>query len=296
MIYFPNAKINLGLNITGKREDGFHELSSIFLPVGWCDVLEVHLSDAPGLDLKVLGLEIDGSVGDNLISKAYDLLSQDFTLPGIKASLKKAIPMGAGLGGGSSDGAFMLKALNEMCKLGLSDGKLEEYAEKLGSDCPFFIKNAPAMVEGRGEVITPVGVEFLKGYNILIVHPGIHVNTGEAFRLIAGEFTETITMEDAEKLKLKNDFEAKVAGAYSGIQEAINFVKSTEAEFVQMTGSGSAVFGLYMKDSVEGYKLKDEAEKKVRCLLWSLDVDVIAQRSVDHIREPCRQRKPCRSN
>jgi 4-diphosphocytidyl-2-C-methyl-D-erythritol kinase len=262
MIYFPNAKINLGLNITGKREDGFHELSSIFLPVGWCDVLEVHLSDAPGLDLKVLGLEIDGSVGDNLISKAYDLLSQDFTLTGIKASLKKAIPMGAGLGGGSADGAFMLKALNEMCKLGLSDGKLEEYAAELGSDCPFFIKNAPAMVEGRGEVITPVGVEFLACYNILIVHPGIHVNTGEAFRLIAGEFTEAITMEEAEQLKLKNDFEAKVAGAYPGIQEAINFVKSTEAEFVQMTGSGSAVFGLYMKDSVEGYKLKDEAEKK----------------------------------
>ena len=262
MIYFPNAKINLGLNITGKREDGFHELSSIFLPVGWCDVLEVHLIDAPGLDLKVLGLEIDGAAGDNLVSKAYELLSKDFELPGIKASLKKAIPMGAGLGGGSADGAFMLKALNEMCKLGLSEEKLEEYAAELGSDCPFFIKNAPAIVEGRGEVITPVSVEFLEGYEILIVHPVIHVNTGEAFRLIAGEFTEAITMEAAEQLKLKNDFEAKVAEAYPGIQEAINFVKSTGAEYVQMTGSGSAVFGLYKKDSVEGYKLKDEAEKK----------------------------------
>lgn len=272
MIYFPNAKINLGLNITGKREDGFHELSSIFLPVQWCDVLEVHVNEGgpEGLQLKITGLEIDGDSSNNLVSKAYDLLSKDYNLPSIKATLKKVIPMGAGLGGGSADGAFMLKALNEVCELGISDEKLEEYAAELGSDCPFFIKNLPSIVSGRGEIVEPIELDFLSGYEILIVHPGVHVNTGEAFRLIAGEYSEPINMEDIEHLNLKNDFEAKVIANYPKIAEAVDFVRDSDAEYVQMTGSGSAVFGLYKKDAVKGtakgaawgYELKQRAEEK----------------------------------
>lgn len=262
MIYFPNAKINLGLNITGKREDGFHELSSIFLPVQWCDVLELHISEKKGLELNFLGLEIDGDTSDNLIAKAYDLLSKDYDIPGLKATLKKSIPMGAGLGGGSSDGAFMLKAINEMCGLGIDEKRLEEYAAELGSDCPFFIKNKPALVGGRGEKIEIIDLEILNDYEILIVHPGVHVDTGKAFKLIAGEYTKPIKIEDAEGLELKNDFEAKVAGAFPKIKEAINFVKSTGAEYVQMTGSGSAVFGLYKKGVAQGYTIKAKAEEK----------------------------------
>ena len=259
MIYFPNAKINLGLNIIGKREDGFHELSSIFLPVQWCDVLELHINEKPGLELTFLGLEINGDIRDNLIAKAYDLLSKDFDVPGLTATLKKSIPMGAGLGGGSSDGAFML---NELCGLGIGENDLERYAAELGSDCPFFIKNKPSLVEGRGELVNLLDLKFLNDYEILIVHPGVHVDTGKAFKLIAGEYTEPIKIEDVEGLELKNDFEAKVADAYPKIKEAIKFVTSTGAEYVQMTGSGSAVFGLYEKGVAQGYSIKAAAEEK----------------------------------
>lgn len=267
MLYFPNAKINLGLKITGKREDGFHELSSVFLPVEWCDVLEVHLREGhKGLELKMLGREIDGDVTENLVYRAYELLDREYGLPGVKATLSKAIPSGAGLGGGSADGAFMLRALNEICELGLGIEELEEHAAELGSDCPFFIKNKPALVEGRGEKVVEIDEQmaFLKEYEILIVHPGVHVNTGEAFKMIAGEFTEALKLKNAQDLKgtFSNDFEARVVENNPEIKKAKQFLEATEPSYVQMTGTGSAVFALYKKGEAEGLRLKSEAEEK----------------------------------
>lgn len=267
MLYFPNAKINLGLKITGKRADGFHELSSVFLPVEWCDVLEVHLKEGQkGLELKMLGREIDGEVIENLVYRAYELLDREYGLPGVKATLSKAIPSGAGLGGGSADGAFMLRALNEIGELGLGTEKLEEHAAELGSDCPFFIKNKPALVEGRGEKVAVIEEQmvFLKGYEILIVHPGVHVNTGEAFKMIAGEFTEALDLKNAQDLKgtFSNDFEARVVENNPEIKKVKQFLEATGPCYVQMTGTGSAVFALYKKGAVEGLRLKSEAEQE----------------------------------
>ena len=191
MIYFPPAKINLGLKITGKREDGFHEIQSLFLPTNWCDVLEVIVvenGESGKLNLTLSGLKIPEGNSSNTVVRAHELLSEKFNLPEIDAQLLKIIPTGAGLGGGSSNGSFMLKAINELCKLEVSNQELKSLASELGSDCPFFIDNIPSLVSGRGEIITPLpfSSEDLKinKLSILLIHPRVHVNTGVAFTLL----------------------------------------------------------------------------------------------------------------
>ena len=184
MIYFPPAKINLGLKVLARRNDGFHNIESIFVPTQLCDILEVHkLDNAPEGELKFecSGLEVNGSIQDNTIVRAHQILSKQFCLPALEAKLHKIIPTGAGLGGGSSDGTFMLKAINDICSLGLSEDSLEKYAEELGSDCPFFVKNRTSFVTGRGEILTPIlneqGAHRLEEMMILIIHPRVHINT-----------------------------------------------------------------------------------------------------------------------
>ena len=265
MIYYPNAKINLGLRILGRRTDGFHELKSLFIPVGWCDELEVVVNSGGEngiLNFEIKGLKIDGDAHSNLVVKAHTLLKRDYDLPEISATLLKNIPSGAGLGGGSSDGSFMLKAINELCNLGLEKNQLEKYATELGSDCPFFIINEPSRVSGRGEIIEEFDIgENYRNLDVFIIHPGVGVSTKEAFRLLDVNTNQNdLNYEDLSTLS--NDFQEPISQKFPEVKEAINFIESKGAHYTQMTGSGSAVFGIFEKGEIEGVKLVDQAEMK----------------------------------
>ncbi len=185
MIVFPNCKINLGLRVLRKRSDGYHDLETIFYPIPLTDVLEItEYKDnvrSQTIPISVTGISLEGDSSNNLCIKAYKLLKRDFpSLPHVQMHLHKIIPAGAGLGGGSSDGAFALRLLNRKFHLGLKEKELLEYAEQLGSDCPFFIINKPCYATGRGEALEPVSLD-LSAYKMVIVNPGIHINTGRAF-------------------------------------------------------------------------------------------------------------------
>lgn len=265
MITFPNAKINLGLNITGKRSDGYHNIKTVFYPVPIEDALEIHVqnySQAPTRNLQSMkyslhqaGLYIEGKEEENLVVKAYLMLDKVFDLPPIDIHLYKHIPSGAGLGGGSSDAAFMLKLLNERFGLGLTNDKLEEYAATLGADCAFFIKNKPTYAEGIGNIFSPVSLS-LKGYQILLVKPDIFVSTREAFSHIKPHQTEyqlkeTVVLPVNEwKERLVNDFEASVFPQYPAIGKIKEKLYDNGAIYASMSGSGSSVFGLFAPDAI----------------------------------------------
>lgn len=265
MITFPNAKINLGLNITEKRPDGYHNLETIFYPVPLEDALEIHVqnnyqlstfnSQPVKFSLHQTGIEIIGNAEDNLVVKAYLLLNKEFDLPPIDIHLYKHIPSGAGLGGGSSDAAFMLKLLNERFELKLTDKKLEEYAAKLGADCAFFIKNAPTYAEGIGNIFSSLSLS-LKDYQILLVKPNIFVSTKEAFSLIKPHkpeysLKEIITRPVSEwKEQMMNDFEASVFPQYPVIGKIKEKLYQNGAIYAAMSGSGSSVFGLFAPDAM----------------------------------------------
>ena len=254
MIAFPNCKINLGLNIIRKRKDGFHDLETIFLPIQFTDVLEIQLSvlHLEGVGhLAVTGLPVNAD--DNLCIKAYNLLKKDFPdLPTVKMHLHKMIPIGAGLGGGSSDAAFALQLLNEKFELKLSVEKLLNYALQLGSDCPFFIINKPCFATGRGEILEPVNID-LTNYKILIVNPGIHIDTKWAFSKITPlqrkTSIEQIITQPIEtwKEELRNDFEIPVFAEYPEIEKLKKDLYELGAAFASLSGSGSTVFGLFKK-------------------------------------------------
>ena len=264
MIYFPPAKINLGLKILGKRDDGFHEIQSLFLPINWCDVLEVIVvenGEWGKLNFTCSGIKIPEDNSTNTVVRAHKLLSKNFNLPEIDAQLLKIIPTGAGLGGGSSDGSFMLKAINKLCKLGISNKELKSLASELGSDCPFFIDNIPSLVTGRGEIIDPLpfSIENIKinELNILLIHPGVHVNTEVAFTLLNKELSNkklqflklpSLPLNQWKEV-LHNDFQIPVVSKHAEISNAINIIEDSNAEYVQMTGSGSSVFGLYQTEN-----------------------------------------------
>ena len=252
MLAFPNIKINLGLSITEKRPDGYHNLETVFYPVALEDALEIRTS--PNADRKFTlhqhGMEIAGNPEDNLVVKAYLLMDKEFHLPPIEIHLYKHIPSGAGLGGGSSDAAFMLKLLNEHYNLQLSDNQLEDYAATLGADCAFFIKNTPTYAEGIGNIFSPIELS-LKGYRIMIVKPDVFVSTREAFANIRPHrpeypVREVIRRPVAEwKDTLINDFEASVFPQYPVIGEIKEELYHQGAIYASMSGSGSSVFGLF---------------------------------------------------
>lgn len=253
MLLFPNCKINLGLNITGKRPDGYHNLQSVFVPVPLQDALEV--VPAPGATAAITftgtGLPIAGDEAQNLCVKAYHLLKVAFPqLPPAAMHLHKAIPMGAGLGGGSADGAFTLQLLNTRFKLGLTEGQLIDYALQLGSDCPFFIINRPCYTEGRGEVLTPINLP-LGGYTIVLVNPGIHVPTGWAFSQLTpaspANPVQQAVLQPVEEWKhlITNDFEAPVIKAHPQLQHIKTALYSLGAVYASMSGSGSSFYGLF---------------------------------------------------
>lgn len=255
MISFPNCKINLGLNITAKRADGFHDLETVFYPVGIKDVLEIVTQPKKTTDIEFTstGLKIAGDTVSNLCIKAYHLLKKDLPqLPPIKMHLHKNIPMGAGLGGGSADGAFALKMLNGRFNLNLSTDQLINYALQLGSDCPFFIINQPCYAESRGEKLQPVELE-LKGFQFIIINPGIHVNTGWAFSQVQPakpqKSVKSIISQAVETWKdeLVNDFEAPVCKAHPEVKAIKEHLYAQGAVYAAMSGSGSTVYGIFEK-------------------------------------------------
>lgn len=261
MVVFPNCKINLGLNIIRKRNDGYHDLETVFYPVPLTDALEVvrELSTVDGqrstVNFTSTGLTINGTENDNLCVKAYQLLKQDFPdLPSIKMHLHKVIPMGAGLGGGSADGAFALQLLNNKFQLQLTTEQLITYALQLGSDCPFFIINKPCFATSRGEIMQPIDLD-LSDYKIVLVNPQIHIGTGWAFSNIAPQVPATSIQEIIQqpvitwKDVLVNDFQTPAIQQYPAIGEAIHQLYQQGAIYSAMTGSGSTVFGLFEKNT-----------------------------------------------
>lgn len=253
MIVFPNCKINLGLNITGKRPDGYHNLQSVFIPVPLQDALEIIPAPnaATPVTFTCTGLPVAGDEAHNLCIKAYHLLKTGFPqLPPIAMHLHKAIPMGAGLGGGSADGAFTLQLLNNRFKLGLTEEQLIQYAIQLGSDCPFFIINKPCYTEGRGEVLTPITLP-LEGYTIVLVNPGIHVPTGWAFSQLTPGMpqhpVQQAVQQPVEEWRhlISNDFEAPVINAHPELKHIKDALYSLGAVYASMSGSGSTFYGLF---------------------------------------------------
>jgi 4-diphosphocytidyl-2-C-methyl-D-erythritol kinase len=253
MVRFPNCKINLGLNVTSKRPDGYHNLETVFYPILLRDALEIIQSTEFSFD--VTGFKVEGNIEDNLCFKAYQLLKQDFPeLPSLKVHLHKAIPMGAGLGGGSSNGACMLSMINDKFRLGLSENSLIDYALQLGSDCPFFIINKPCFATSRGEVLEPVNLN-LSAYKIVIVNPRIHVSTKDAFSKLSPQTPVTSIKDiiqqpiEAWKDALKNNFEATIFELYPLIKEIKDEMYARGAVYSSMTGTGSTVYGIFPKAS-----------------------------------------------
>ncbi|HEY1114554.1 MAG TPA: 4-(cytidine 5'-diphospho)-2-C-methyl-D-erythritol kinase [Chitinophagaceae bacterium] len=255
MIVFPNCKLNLGLHILRKRSDGFHDLETVFYPLPLQDALEIVQSEdkTSPLLFTTSGLPVDGIPEDNICYKAYHLLKECFPqLPPVKMHLHKSIPMGAGLGGGSADGAFTLHLLNKKFNLGLNERELTDLALQLGSDAPFFILNQPCYATGRGEKMEPLQLD-LSAYKILIVNPGIHINTGWAFRQIVPT-ADRPSLKDricqpVEQWKdlITNDFESPVSAIHPEIGAIKEALYSHGATYAAMSGSGSTVFGLFPK-------------------------------------------------
>lgn len=255
MICFPNAKINLGLNITEKRSDGFHNIETIFYPVGWNDALEVIVAKDSVHDfhLHLSGLPISGNLEDNLLYKAYQLIKQSKPLPAINVYLHKTLPMGAGLGGGSADAAFFINLLNEQFKLNLSETERIEIAKQLGSDCAFFIKNTPVFASQKGDVFTDIDLNLSHLY-IAIIYPNVHSNTKEAYSLVKPQQPTKSLLDIIKqpvstwKTELENDFETSIFNLYPIVEKTKNDLYELGAVYACMSGSGSAVFGLFEKE------------------------------------------------
>ncbi|MEQ9299125.1 MAG: 4-(cytidine 5'-diphospho)-2-C-methyl-D-erythritol kinase [Cyclobacteriaceae bacterium] len=252
MISFPNIKINLGLRITSKRADGYHNIESCFYPVPWCDALEI--TEANEFSFESSGLSIPGKSSSNLVVKAYEQLKKDFDLPPIKVHLLKSIPMGAGLGGGSADGAFMLKLLNEKFKLGLTDKQLESHALRLGSDCPFFIKNQPVIAKGRGEIFEAINLN-LDGKYVVLINPDLHIGTKEAYEGVIPKPSEADLKEILEstsiaewKDSVKNDFEKSAFKLHPSLKNLKEELYHQGAHYASMSGSGSTMYGIFSLD------------------------------------------------
>ncbi|UEG49063.1 4-(cytidine 5'-diphospho)-2-C-methyl-D-erythritol kinase [Ferruginibacter lapsinanis] len=259
MLVFPNCKINIGLHIISKRDDGYHNIETAFYPIPLHDVLEIITSDSTNkeVEFSMSGNKIDGNTDQNLCVKAYHLLKNEFPqLPNIKMHLHKIIPTGAGLGGGSADGAFALSLLNKKFSLGLSTQQLIDHALQLGSDCPFFIINQPCFATSRGEILQEIALN-LSGYKIAVINPGIHVNTAQAFSQIRLQ-TPVVTKTTLSSLiyspvtewknTITNDFEPIVFAQYPDIKKIKDQLYQSGAVYASMSGSGSTVYGIFANE------------------------------------------------
>ncbi len=267
MIVYPNAKINLGLRVLNRRPDGFHSLETVFYPVSLFDILEIVPLTGNraerGTVMELYGIPIDSEPSDNLCVQAYNLLKRDFDIPPVGIYLHKNIPSGAGMGGGSSDAAFTLKALNELFKLELSNDVLALYAAQLGSDCPFFIYNRPMLGSGRGEILSPVEVGVLINYKIKVVFPPYFVSTAEAYKGIIPRDKRSQSSNGEDRLALPellnrpveswrdflvNDFEETVFAKIPEIETYKKNLYIDGAVYASMSGSGSAVYGIFRRE------------------------------------------------
>lgn len=264
MIVYPNAKINLGLFITGRRSDGYHLLETGFLPIPLCDVLEISIvAGATEDQLEVVGPIETGALSDNLVLRAVRALRAVRPFSALSLRLTKHIPSGAGMGGGSADASFTLTAVNELCALGLSPEELERIAVQLGADCPIFVRNQPALGRGIGEELSPLSLPQLEGYHLTIVKPEIHISTAEAFRgllpikpmetSLEALLSEPITSWSSAVI---NDFEPSLFPRYPELKEIKEKLYDLGADFALMTGSGAALYALSKEplplDSFEG--------------------------------------------
>ncbi len=250
MLAFPNAKINLGLNVTGIRSDGFHDIETVLIPVAFRDILEIIPSGEQKVEFRFSGLTIPGKADENLCLRAYHLIKSVFQIPTVRMHLHKVIPVGAGLGGGSSDAAFTIKLLNDLFSLTMTPLQMMDYAGKLGSDCAFFIDSKPVFATGRGDQFEPVELN-LAGYSIVMVIPPVHISTAEAYEYVAVkkpvESLRAIlkTSPFEWKDRLVNDFEGSVFKHYPGFLQIKEKLYEAGAVYVSMSGSGSAVYGLF---------------------------------------------------
>lgn len=248
MISFPNCKINLGLNILSKRDDGYHEISTVMYPIEIQDILEVVKSDT--FKFTSSGLNIPGESDSNLCVKAYDILVRDYKIDPVHIHLYKNIPMGAGLGGGSADGAFTLKLINELYELNIPNDQLKNYAAELGSDCAFFIENIPQYASGRGEELEPFNLT-LNGKTIVLINDGTHISTQEAYGNVTPKIPENNVQDILSKPLsewknlLHNDFEQGVFKNHPQLATYIEKLYESGAEYAAMTGSGSTIFGIF---------------------------------------------------
>ena len=250
MIKFPNAKINLGLNIVNRRADGYHDLETVFFPIALTDIVEIVEAKGNESTLTTSGREVNCPVEKNLVMKAYRSLEKDFNLPPVDIHLHKNIPDGAGLGGGSSDAASVLLILNEMFSLGISQADLAARAAKLGADCAFFIYNTPMMATGIGDILSPINVN-LSGKTLLLIKPDVSVPTAEAYSKVTPKPSETpiedILSQPIESWKnlLKNDFEPSVFFAHPELADIKEKIYNLGAAYASMSGSGSSIFGIF---------------------------------------------------
>jgi len=288
MIVYPHAKINLGLRIKGKRGDGFHEIETVIYPVEeLCDILEIKPSQAPQLSL--YGLSVGGALEDNLCMKAYNMLQVDFGLPPVQLHLCKQIPVGSGLGGGSSDGAYTLRLLNDYFSLGMNELDLEKYAARLGSDCPAMLYKRPALATGRGEQISPIPLD-LSGFHIAVYKPDFFISTAQAYAMAEAHRTTSSRCESLGTTPLHceslgttssqqarstpqhpcslhealsqpistwkecvvNDFEAVLFLEYPILKKYKEELYASGAVYASLSGSGSALYGIF--DSKEQSK------------------------------------------
>lgn len=257
MSVFPNAKINIGLYVTERRADGYHNLETVFYPIKLSDSLSITPNGLNRCYLTTHGLYIDCSAQDNLIIKTYLLFQERFHIGGVNIDFQKNIPMGAGLGGGSSDATFTAKELNRIFQLGLTTEELRSLIKPLGADCPFFIDNRPSYAEGIGDILTPIELS-LKGYYLLLVKPNVHVSTAEAYRNIRPQSSgihlptllQQTAIEDWKQL-VRNDFEASVFPVHPELAHIKQALYEQGAIYAAMSGSGSTLFGIFkdMPDS-----------------------------------------------
>ena len=255
MIVYPNCKINLGLNVVRKRTDDYHDLETVFYPVPLTDKLEATIGNgADGTcSLSLSGNPIEGNAADNLIVKAYNLLAADHRLPHVDFDLEKHIPSQAGLGGGSSDATYTLRLLNELCQLHLDSPTLQRYAARLGADCAFFVTAEPSFATGIGDILTPMADEcaHLKGLYLLIVKPSVAISTAQAFSFVKPQppiirCKEVVAQPIDEWCdRLGNDFEVSIFNIHPEIRSVKQQLYSMGATYAQMSGSGSAFFGIF---------------------------------------------------
>jgi 4-diphosphocytidyl-2-C-methyl-D-erythritol kinase len=264
MVIFPNAKINIGLSVISKRDDGFHNIESIFYPVGLCDALE-YLPVGEKITANHDTISYSGQfpvTGKDICIKLVELLRGSFSFPTLTLHLHKKIPAGAGLGGGSSDAAFLLKSLNSRFSFGFKEAELNEYAGRIGSDCTFFINNMPGLVTGRGEKLQPVDLS-LEGMFLVLVYPGINISTAEAYREVApahkSPSLQGLVKETPEKWKdlIVNQFEVTVFKKFPAIKKIKEELYRMGALYASMTGSGSAVYGLFRSEPEIGEDFRD---------------------------------------